>query len=226
MTAGAPPEVLLDGPQEARATCVLAHGAGAPMDSPFMAFFAHGLAGRGIRVVRFEFPYMAERRLQGRRRPPDRTAVLLDAWRAVLAERDPGTTVIGGKSLGGRMASMIADEAGVRGLLCLGYPFHPPGAPEKTRIAHLRELRTPTLILQGTRDPFGGRGEVEAYELSPAIRIHWLEDGDHSFKPRRSSGRGEAEALDEALAAAASFILGLFGWEPARGGAFVGEDRS
>jgi predicted alpha/beta-hydrolase family hydrolase len=225
LTGGAAPELLADGPESAAVTCVLAHGAGAPMDSAFMAFFAHGLAARSIRAVRFEFPYMAERRRGAGRRPPDRTAVLLDAWRAVLASCDPARTVIGGKSLGGRMASMIADEAGVRGLLCLGYPFHPPGAPEKTRIRHLHDLRTPALILQGTRDPFGGRGEVDAYELSPAIRIHWLEDGDHSFKPRRSSGRTEAQALSEALEAAASFILGGARAEPAAAGAVVGEHR-
>jgi predicted alpha/beta-hydrolase family hydrolase len=225
LTGGAAPELLADGPESAAVTCVLAHGAGAPMDSAFMAFFAHGLAARSIRAVRFEFPYMAERRRGAGRRPPDRTAVLLDVWRAVLASCDPARTVIGGKSLGGRMASMIADEAGVRGLLCLGYPFHPPGAPEKTRIRHLHDLRTPALILQGTRDPFGGRGEVDAYELSPAIRIHWLEDGDHSFKPRRSSGRTEAQALSEALEAAASFILGGARAEPAAAGAVVGEHR-
>ena len=226
MTARVSPPLLCDGPEGAAITCVLAHGAGSPMDSPFMAFFAAGLAGRGIRVVRFEFPYMAERRDGIGRRPPDRTAVLLDTWRAVLACLDPARTVIGGKSLGGRMASMIADEAGVLGLLCLGYPFHPPKAPERTRIAHLRELRTPALILQGTRDAFGGPGEVEAYGLSPAIRIHWLEDGDHSFKPRRSSGRSEADALGEALETAAAFILGLLPAEPAQSSAVVGQDRS
>lgn len=225
MTGGAAPEVLADGPEGAAVTCVLAHGAGGPMDSPFMAFFAEGLAARSIRAVRFEFPYMAERRQGGRRRLPDRTPVLLDAWRAVLAGMDPARTVIGGKSLGGRMASMIADEAGVCGLLCLGYPFHPPNTPDKPRVAHLRDLRTPTLILQGTRDPFGSREEVETYELSPAIRIHWLEDGDHSFKPRRSSGRSGEQALAEALEAAGGFILGLSPAEPAAAGAVVDKDR-
>ncbi len=225
MTGGAAPQLLVDGPESAEVTCVLAHGAGSAMDSPFMAFFANGLASRGIRAVRFEFPYMAERRRGGRRRLPDRTEVLLDAWRAVLADMDPARTVIGGKSLGGRMASMIADEAGVRGLLCLGYPFHPPGTPEKTRIGHLHDLRTPALFLQGTRDTFGGRGEAEAYRLASAIRIHWLEDGDHGFKPRRSSGRTEAQALSEALDVAAAFILGLSALEPAAAGAVVGEHR-
>lgn len=209
MSERAPLPYLRDGPEVAAATCVLAHGAGAPMDSPFLAFFAEGLAARGLRVIRFEFPYMAERRRSGARRPPDPPAVLLGSWRKVLAEIDAATAIIGGKSLGGRMASMIADEAGVRGLICLGYPFHPPSAPERTRIDHLRTLRTPALFLQGTRDPFGGRAEVEAYPLSPAIRIHWLDDGDHSFKPRRGAGRSERDNLDEALGEATSFIKAL-----------------
>lgn len=176
-----------------------------------MSFFAEGLAAAWVRVIRFEFPYMAQRRRTGRRRPPDRTPVLLEAWRDALADLDPHRAVIGGKSLGGRMASMIADEVGARGLICLGYPFHPPGAPEKTRIDHLRDLRTPSLILQGTRDPFGALAEVGGYPLSPAVRVHWLDDGDHSFKPRRASGRSERDNLDEALAVAAAFIAALGG---------------
>ena len=114
--------------------------------------------------------------------------------------------VIGGKSLGGRMASLVADEAGARGLVCLGYPFHPPGAPDRLRTTHLRDLRTPTLIVQGTRDPLGTREEVAEYPLSPAIRVVWLEDGDHSFKPRVSSGRTEKGNLEAAVAAVAGFV--------------------
>src|SRR5512134_970358 len=123
---------LFDGDEGAPLTIALAHGAGAPMDSPFMAFFAEGLANRGYRVARFEFPYMASRRAgDGQdRRPPDPTHVLIQAWRAVIAQLGakigPHRLVIGGKSLGGRIASMVADDAGVRGLVCLGYPFHPP----------------------------------------------------------------------------------------------------
>jgi predicted alpha/beta-hydrolase family hydrolase len=89
--------------------------------------------------------------------------------------------------MGGRMASLVADEVGVRGLVCLGYPFHPPGQPEKTRTAHLADLRTPTLIVQGTRDTLGSQEDVAGYALSPQIRLVWLADGDHSFKPRKSS---------------------------------------
>jgi len=205
----AAPDLLFDGPADAPSTIALAHGAGAAMDSPFMAAFAEGLAARGHRVARFEFPYMAERRRTGRRRPPDRANVLLDAWRAVIAALGAGTLVIGGKSLGGRIASMIADEAGVRGLVCLGYPFHPPGRPETARTEHLRHLRTPTLILQGTRDPLGSPDDVRGYDLAPAIRVHWLEDGDHGFKPRKASGRSERQNWDEAIGAMAGFVSDL-----------------
>ncbi len=114
--------------------------------------------------------------------------------------------VIGGKSLGGRIASMVADEAGVRGLVCLGYPFHPPGKPEQLRTEHLQMLRTPALIVQGTRDALGSREEVAGYRLSPSIRIAWIEEGDHSFKPRKSSGRTEAQNLSEAIARVREFL--------------------
>lgn len=200
---------LFDGSEDAP-RIVLAHGAGAPMDSASMQALAKGLAAEGFRVARFEFPYMQARRTEGRRKPPDREPVLLDTWRAAIAELGgAGPLVIGGKSMGGRMASMIADEAGVRGLVCLGYPFHPPGQPAKTRTAHLEHLRTPTLVVQGTRDPFGVPEEVAGYRLSPAIRLVWLEDGDHSFKPRASSGRTEAQNVREAVAAVAGFVRAL-----------------
>jgi predicted alpha/beta-hydrolase family hydrolase len=204
------PEFLTDGPAGAALKVVLAHGAGAPMDSPFMARFAAGLAARGLSVVRFEFPYMRARRERGERRAPDRQPVLQQSWLDTIAELGGGARlVIGGKSMGGRIASYVADQAAVRGLLCLGYPFHPPGDPQRLRTAHLRDLRTRTLIVQGTRDPFGGRDEVAGYPFSPAIRLLWLEDGDHSFKPRRASGRSEEQNLEEAIAAAAGFALRL-----------------
>jgi predicted alpha/beta-hydrolase family hydrolase len=203
---------LFDGPEDAP-KIVLAHGAGAPMDSASLQALATGLAAEGLRVARFEFPYMRARRTEGRQRPPDREPVLLDTWREAIQEMTEfggaGPLVIGGKSMGGRMASMIADEVGARGLVCLGYPFHPPGKPERLRTAHLADLRTPTLVVQGTRDPFGTREEVAGYQLSPAIRLVWLEDGDHSFKPRASSGRTEAQNLREAVAAVAAFVKSL-----------------
>jgi hypothetical protein len=182
-------------------TVVLAHGAGAPMDSPFMSSVARGLAERGLRVARFEFPYMRARR-SGGRRPPDREPVLRAAWKAAIEELGgAGRLVIGGKSLGGRMASLVADEVGPRGLVCLGYPFHPPGQPEKLRTAHLEHLATPTLIVQGTRDPFGRPEDVAGYRLSPRIRIHWIEGGDHSMK--------KEPQIQEAIAMVAAFVAAL-----------------
>src|SRR5437868_4880290 len=165
-------------------TVVLAHGAGAPMDSPYMNTVAAGLAARGFRVVRFEFPYMHARR-EGQRKPPDREPVLRHTWHEVIGALGGGANlVIGGKSLGGRIASYVADEARVKGLVCLGYPFHPPGKLERTRTKHLEAMKTPALILQGTRDTFGRPEEVANYKLSRKIRLEWIEDGDHSFKPR------------------------------------------
>ncbi len=211
---------LFDGPKDAPVSLVLAHGAGAPMDSPFMAHMAEGLGARGLRVARFEFPYMAARRRDGKKRPPDRAPVLLESWRAVIAELGgpgggPGSgpdggpgLAIGGKSLGGRMASLIADEIGVRALVCLGYPFHPPGRPETLRTAHLETLETPCLILQGERDPLGARDEVAGYSLSPAIRLAWCLDGDHSFRPRKASGRSQEDNWGMVLAVLFEFITG------------------
>ena len=203
-------DLLLDGPAQAPLTVALAHGAGAPMDSPFMNRVAAGLAARGHRVVRFEFAYMAARRTGGRRGAPDREPVLRARWKEIVERLGGGSrVVIGGKSMGGRIASLIADEVRARGLVCLGYPFHPPGAPQKLRTAHLADLRTPTLVVQGTRDAFGTRDDVAGYRLSPAIRVHWIEGGDHSFKPPARSGRTEAGNVDEAIAAVAGFVAAL-----------------
>jgi uncharacterized protein len=201
---------IVDGPADAALTVILAHGAGDGMESRFLTTVAAGLAARDIRVIRFEFPYMTRRRLGGTSRAPDRTEVLLDSWRSIIAEHGPpDRLVVGGKSMGGRMASMVADEASVRGLVCFGYPFHPPGQPERLRTAHLERLRTPTLIIQGERDPFGTRHDVALYNLSASIAIHWIEDGDHSLVPRKKSGRTAVMNMGEAIESCARFIAHL-----------------
>jgi predicted alpha/beta-hydrolase family hydrolase len=203
-------EFLVEGPVDPRHTVVLAHGAGAAMDSPFMNRVSAGLASRGIRVARFEFAYMARRRTEGRRGAPDREPALRARWKEAIAAFGGGPrVVIGGKSMGGRIASMVADEVAARGLVCFGYPFHPPGEPDRLRTAHLAGLETPALFLQGTRDPFGTREDVAGYTLSDAIRIAWLEGGDHSFKPPARSGRTEAQNVEEAIVAAGAFVEGL-----------------
>ena len=180
------------------------------MDSAFMNAMAQGLGERGILVLRFEFAYMAARRAGGPKRPPSAQARLLEEWKDVAIEvstsRPRHRVFVGGKSLGGRIASTIADAVQAAGLVCLGYPFHPPGKPEVLRTDHLRRLGTPALFVQGSRDPFGSREEVCAYDLSPAITFHWAEDGDHGLKPRKRSGRTEAQNLSEAQAAIARFV--------------------
>ena len=176
---------LFDGPDSAKTTLLLAHGAGGAMDSPAMQALTEAFAGEGLRVARFEFSYMAARR-QSIRKPPPKAETLIPEYRAALAAMGArGQIIIGGKSMGGRIASMIADETQAAGLLCIGYPFHPVGKPEQLRTAHLKHLRKPTLIAQGTRDPFGTQDEVATYDLSPAIQILWMEDGDHDLRPRK-----------------------------------------
>jgi predicted alpha/beta-hydrolase family hydrolase len=202
-------QLLWTGPADSDRVLVLAHGAGAPMDSPWMDDMAALLGDRGIRVARFEFAYMAARR-EGTRRPNPRAEAVLDEYRAIvdqLRARTDATPAIGGKSFGGRVASMIADElyaaGGIRGLVCLGYPFHPMGKPQQLRTAHLAELATPTLVCQGERDIMGTREEVAGYALSPSIDIFWAPDGDHDLKPRKASGHSFADNLAAAADAVA-----------------------
>ena len=203
------PEFLFSGADDAKVTFLLAHGAGAPMDSPWMNSFAERLAAKNIRTVRFEFAYMAARRT-GERKPPPRAETLIAEYRAAI-EALGGKPVIGGKSMGGRVASMLADELfadrQIAGLVCLGYPFHPPGQPDKLRTAHLESLKTPALICQGARDPFGTREEVSGYRLSPKIELHWLEDGDHDFRPRKASGLTTGGNLDAAGERVAAWVV-------------------
>jgi len=194
-------EFLELGPTSARATILLAHGAGAPMDSPGMTGIAESLAANDLRVVRFEFAYMAARRTEGGRKPPHRAEKLIPEYLGAIAElQTEGPLIIGGKSMGGRVASMIAgelfEESRITGLLCVGYPFHPIGKPDKLRTEHLADLKTPTLICQGTRDQFGSQEEVADYELSSSIQIEWFEDGNHDLKPRkRVSGFTHADHM-------------------------------
>jgi predicted alpha/beta-hydrolase family hydrolase len=201
--------MLFDGPQSSELRLLLAHGAGAGMTSPFMTAVAAELAARGVRVARFEFPYM-QKRQSGKRTPPDRMPVLLDAFRAAVAELgEAGDWVIGGKSMGGCVASMLADELGARGLVCFGYPFHPSNRPEQTRTEHLRRLRTRTLIVQGTRDPLGNAADVAGYSLSKRIRVLWIEDGDHSLVPRRKLGHDPKLTFARTCDAVAAFLRRL-----------------
>lgn len=188
---------------------ILAHGAGAGMDSAFMQYFASMLSERGIAVTLFNFPYMILRTKDGKKRPPDRAPKLLEHFRSVVIEqKSGGKLVIGGKSMGGRMASMLIAEtpALADGLVVLGYPFHAPGKPEKLRTEHFEAIKTPTLVLQGERDTFGNQALVETLNLPENMRVSWVPDGDHSFKPRKASGFTETENWAAAVDEIAGFI--------------------
>jgi hypothetical protein len=179
----------------AAATVLLAHGAGAPMDAPFMNRLAEALAAEGLAVARFEFGYMAARRTSGKKTPPPEAGKLVGEYRAAIdavlaAPEAAGRILIGGKSMGGRVAAMTAGaplDPRVAGVACFGYPFHPPGRPVDLRLAPLVEIRLPTLVLQGERDEFGNRAEVEGFGLQPPVEVVFVEDGSHDFGPRGSS---------------------------------------
>jgi predicted alpha/beta-hydrolase family hydrolase len=206
--------VLITGSTGAKARFLCAHGAGAAMDSPFLDLFAKLLAERAIETIRFEFKYMAARRDGGKRKPPPKAETLMPEYDVVIAEFAAGLPlVIGGKSMGGRVASLVAAEAHkarkIKGLVCLGYPFHPPNKPESLRTLHLETLACPALIVQGERDPFGPRAEVETYKLSKAIAVHWAADGDHDLGPRGASGFTRKGNLAAAADAVAAFAIAL-----------------
>ncbi|HFQ5379764.1 TPA: alpha/beta fold hydrolase [Vibrio vulnificus] len=199
---------IIDGPDNGP-LFIFAHGAGASMEHAFMTSVAQGLAKEGIRVVRFNFPYMAKRAEDGKKRPPDRAPKLLEAFSEVIASVTDDPVIIGGKSMGGRMASLLSEHPLVKGIACLGFPFHPPGKPEKFKGEHLQTLSKPTLILQGERDTFGTQTECQQFEFSSMVRLAFLPDGDHSFKPRKSSGYTEAGNVQLVIEQLCAFIKGV-----------------
>jgi len=192
-------------------TAVLGHGAGASQDSGFMVMFASGLAARGVDVMTFNFVYME----QGRS-VPDQKHKLESCFRAVIEtavkqrKLKNNRLVIGGKSMGGRIASQVAAIASaekapladeINGLVFLGYPLHPPGAPSKLRVEHLAQVRKPMLFVQGTRDALGTPEEIEPFikDLRPAAKIHTIEGGDHSFKAPKKFGVPQEQIYETAM---------------------------
>ncbi|MEO8651007.1 MAG: alpha/beta family hydrolase [Hyphomicrobiaceae bacterium] len=210
-------QFLRTGPDRGAATLVLAHGAGAGMDSSFLTLMSELLAARDIAVARFEFAYMAARRGGGKRRPPPKADMLdgemIEAVRAIAERGGAGKLAIGGKSMGGRVASHVCGalhgEGLLAGLVCLGYPFHPPKTPERLRTSHLAGLTLPALFIQGERDPFGNRAEVEAMDLPRSIAFHWAIDGDHDLGPRGGSGTTRRENMAGAADAVGRFLKAL-----------------
>jgi predicted alpha/beta-hydrolase family hydrolase len=191
---------------------LLAHGAAYGMATPFMETIAKGVINAGVRVVRFHFPYMEEMLRSGIHKSPDGGRILRQSFSDVIThcvehEGVPcKNIVVGGKAMGGRVASMIADEHKVAGVICLGYPFHPPRKPKRARFEHLQTIRTPTLICQGERDPKGSLEEVRQLRLSNSVQFHWLADGDNNFKPGKDSATTHQENMRDAIQASNDFI--------------------
>jgi len=182
------------------ATLMLAHGAGAGQKSAWMVKAAHALADRGITTVTFDFPYIT-----AKRHVPDKAPVLEAHWRNMVDEARSAfgqqPLFIGGKSMGGRIATHVAAQGidGVSGIVCLGYPLHPPGNPEKRRDAHLSDITLPLLIVQGANDTFGKEAEMAA--LLPSLRkatLHVIATGDHSFKVK-GGAQAQQPAFDEVM---------------------------
>lgn len=207
-TPAGPVSVVSDGPKDGRPTYLLAHGAGGDMHGEFMTFFARALGASGARVCRFNFAYS-----EAGRKAPDRQPLLEETFRAVVESITPtGPLVLGGKSMGGRIAShVVATGTKSDGLVFLGYPLHPPGKPERIRDAHLRDIQIPMLFVEGTRDPFCPLETLEKARARFAgpSEVAVIDDGDHSLKVRKSSGRSTPEAWQEAVAAVASWAGSL-----------------
>jgi len=203
----------LELPSAAHACYVLAHGAGAGMDHPFMSAVAVGLAARGIATLRYQFPYM-ERRTR-RPDPPALCRATVRAAVAVCARRVPTLPLIaGGRSFGGRMTSQAQAEeplGGVHGLAFLGFPLHPAGRPSDSRAEHLSRVQIPLLFVQGTRDALAERALLEALlaRLGPRASVSWLEDADHSFHVRARSGRNDVQVMSAVLDSLCEWLKGL-----------------
>ncbi|GAA5130657.1 alpha/beta fold hydrolase [Thalassotalea piscium] len=193
----------------AKATIIFAHGAGADKSSDFLANVAEQLVSDGFNVLRFNFPYMDKRLEDGKRRPPDRMPKLVECLAQVIADVDKSLPLfLMGKSMGGRVAATIAKNSddSIRGVICLGYPFHPQKQPDKLRLEPLQVIDKPVLIVQGDRDSLGSKDEIENYQLSNLCRLYFLPDGDHDLKPRVKSGYTHQQHLNSAIKQINRFI--------------------
>jgi predicted alpha/beta-hydrolase family hydrolase len=191
---------------------LLAHGAGADMHSATLTSVTDALAAAKIPSLRFNFPYKA-----AGRRGPDRPPILEAAVREAideLAQRtklSPDRLVLGGRSMGGRICSMVAAESGALGLALLGYPLHPPGKPDQLRVDHFSKLKMPVLFASGTRDAFGTPDELKKYakKIKGRVTFHWIDTADHGFKPLKSSGITQPQALTGVGEAVVEFVQSL-----------------
>ncbi|MEW6992437.1 alpha/beta family hydrolase [Colwelliaceae bacterium 6441] len=194
----------------ASALVIFAHGAGADKSSAFMNEISRLLNDENINVLRFNFNYMDKRLADQKRYPPERMPKLIACFESVLDTIDSQLPIfLAGKSMGGRVAATMAENSldNVKGVMCLGYPFHPQKQPEKLRLAPLQQTTLPVLIIQGERDALGSKKEISAYEISGLCQITFLADGDHNLKPRVKSGYNHQQHLQSAVNAMTGFIL-------------------
>jgi len=201
--------ILINGPKEAKNILLLAHGAGAPMDSMFMNTISDGLNNNGIITFRFEFPYMEKRR-SGKNTFPDKLDVLCDFYKKIyfnIKKANPDKNIwLGGKSMGGRVSTLISRSLDIKGVIVFGYPFHPINKLDKLRLESLQLSGPPILIIQGTRDKFGTITEVKKYKIHKNNTIFWIKDGDHSYNTLKKSGLSSKNAIVQAYNEASIFI--------------------
>ena len=201
--------ILINGPKEAKNILLLAHGAGAPMDSMFMNTISDGLNNNGIITFRFEFPYMEKRR-SGKNTFPDKLDVLCDFYKKIyfnIKKANPDKNIwLGGKSMGGRVSTLISRSLDIKGVIVFGYPFHPINKLDKLRLKSLQLSGPPILIIQGTRDKFGTITEVKKYKIHKNNTIFWIKDGDHSYNTLKKSELSSKDAIVQAYNEASIFI--------------------
>ena len=201
--------ILINGPKEAKNILLLAHGAGAPMDSIFMNTISDGLNNNGIITFRFEFPYMEKRR-SGKNTFPDKLDVLCDFYKKIyfnIKKANPDKNIwLGGKSMGGRVSTLISRSLDIKGVIVFGYPFHPINKLDKLRLESLQLSGPPILIIQGTRDKFGTITEVKKYKIHKNNTIFWIKDGDHSYNTLKKSELSSKDAIVQAYNEASVFI--------------------
>ena len=188
------------------AQLIFAHGAGQGMESDFMQRCKLLFEERGVQCKLFDFDYMANMKQSGKRRPPERLPALIAQFQAQMPTQSQLPTFIGGKSMGSRVATHILQDSDAHGAICFGYPFHPPGKPEKTRTEHLGQINKPVLVMQGERDPFGKPDEIAAYALPANFSVAYVPSGEHSFKATRSSGISWQDNMQFAVSQACQFI--------------------
>ena len=199
--------------EDPKALVIFAHGAGADMKHQYIEDLVQLMNAQQLNVLRFNFPFMDKRKLDGKRRPPDRMPTLVACYQSILANVTTDLPIyIAGKSMGGRVAAILAGDKDlmnthqIRGVICLGYPFHPAKKTDKLRLAPLQETQRPVLILQGQRDALGSEIEIKAYELSSHCQLHFFNDGDHDLKPRVKSGYNLKQHQSAAVNKMRSFI--------------------